>query len=121
SVPDIPITVMAYSEASVRVLPRTAPEPETKPFLDKSVRERWNDYGIGMLLQGDIKGAEAAFLKVTEMQPEYADGSVNVASARIQQGNMAAAEWVLRKAMEVNTNIAKRHLFVTMSIKTSVS
>ena len=25
----------------------------------------WNDYGIGLLLQGDLSGAEAAFLKVT--------------------------------------------------------
>ena len=60
--------------------------------LDRSVRERWNDYGIGLLLQGDLKAAEAAFLKVTEMEPGYADGWVNVARARIQEGNMAGAE-----------------------------
>ena len=47
-------------------------------FLDASVRERWNDYGIGLLLQGDLKAAEAAFRKVTEMDPGYADGWVNV-------------------------------------------
>ena len=54
----------------------------------RSVRERWNDYGIGLLLQGDLKGAEAAFLKVTEMDPRYADGPVNVARARIQEGDV---------------------------------
>ena len=59
------------------------------PVLDKADRERWNDYGIGLLLQGDLKGAEAAFLKVTQMEPGYADGWVNVARARIQEGNMA--------------------------------
>ena len=112
SIPDIPITVMAYSEASVRVLPRGAPPPETKPFLDKSVRERWNDYGIGLLLQGDIKGAEAAFLKVTEMEPDYADGWVNVARARIQEGNMETAQPVLLRALEVDPRLAKTHFFL---------
>src|SRR5262249_59913718 len=51
AIPDIPITVMAYSESSLKVIPRDAPLPETKQLLDKSVRERWNDYGIGLLLQ----------------------------------------------------------------------
>ena len=45
-------------------------------------RERWNDYGIGLFLQGDLKGAEAVFLKVTEIEPTYMDGWVNVARCR---------------------------------------
>ncbi len=97
AIPEIPITVMAESDATLKVLPKNAPLPKDAPFLDPSVRERWNDYGIGLLLQGDLKGAEAAFLKVTEMEPGYADGWVNVARAMIQEGNMAAAEEVLKK------------------------
>ena len=73
---------MAYNEAAIKIIPRNAALPDAKPFLDRAVRERWNDYGIGLLLQGDIKGAEAAFLKVTQMEPDYADGWVNVARAR---------------------------------------
>lgn len=119
SIPDIPITVMAYDETALKVLPRGARLPETKPFLDKSVRERWNDYGIGLLLQGDIKGAEAAFLKVTEMEPGYADGWVNVGRARVQEGNVEAAEQVLRKALEVDPNLAKTHFFLAMAIKSN--
>lgn len=118
SVPDIPITVMSYQETSLRVLPRNAQLPDTKAFQDKSVRERWNDYGIGLLLQGDIKGAEAVFLEVTEMDPEYADGWVNVARARIQEGNMEAAEQMLTKALEVNPTLAKTHFFMATAIKT---
>jgi hypothetical protein len=117
SIPDIPITVMAYHETAINVIARNGPLPETKPYLDRSVRERWNDYGIGLLLQGDIKGAEAAFLKVTEMEPEYADGWVNVARARIQEGNMEGAEQVLRKALEVDGNLAKTHFFMALAIK----
>ena len=73
--------------------------PAPAPLMDPSVRERWNDYGIGLLLQGDIKNAEATFLKVTAMEPGYADGWVNVGRARVQEGNMAGAEEVLRKAL----------------------
>lgn len=117
AIPDLPITVMAYNEAAISIIPRNAALPETKPLLDASVRERWNDYGIGLLLQGDIKGAEAAFLKVTQMEPEYADGWVNVARARIQEGNMEGAEQVLRKALEIAPKLAKTHFFLATAIK----
>ena len=117
AIPDIPITVMSYQETSLKVIPRTAALPETKPFLDKSVRERWNDYGIGLLLQGDLKAAEAAFLKVTEMDPGYADGWVNVARGQIQEGNMEEAEKFLRKALEVDPKLAKTHFFLGTALK----
>jgi tetratricopeptide (TPR) repeat protein len=112
AIPDLPITVMARAQAEIRILPRGAPEPSGRPFLDRSVRERWNDYGIGLLLQGDLKGAEAAFLKVTEMDPAYADGWVNVGRARVQEGNLSGAAEVLRRALAVDPSLAKAHFFL---------
>jgi tetratricopeptide (TPR) repeat protein len=117
AIPDIPITDMATAEATLKVAAKGSPLPADKPVLDKSVRERWNDYGIGLLLQGDIKAAEAAFLKVTEMEPGYADGWVNVARARIQEGNMAAAEQMLRKALAIDPKLAKTHFFLGTALK----
>jgi tetratricopeptide (TPR) repeat protein len=116
-IPDIPITVMAHAETTLRVAGAKDTLPDKAVLLDKSVRERWNDYGIGLLLQGDLKGAEAAFLKVTEMEPEYADGWVNVARARLQEGNMSGAETMLRKALEVNGELAKTHFFLGTVLK----
>jgi tetratricopeptide (TPR) repeat protein len=116
-IPDIPITVMAKAEATLRVVPRGTPLPDKTMFLDKTVRERWNDYGIGLLLQGDLKGAEAAFLKVTEMEPAYADGWVNVGRARLQEGNMAGAEAVLRRALEIDAGLGKTHFFLGTVVK----
>ena len=49
-------------------------------MVRKQDRERWNDWGIGLLLQGDLKGAEYAFRRVTEAEPDYADGWLNVAA-----------------------------------------
>jgi tetratricopeptide (TPR) repeat protein len=108
---------MATAQASLTVLPKGAEAPSVKVFVDPSVRERWNDYGIGLLLQGDIKAAEAAFLKVTEMEPGYADGWVNVGRTRIQEGNMEAAEQVLRKGLDVDPGLAKTHFFLGTALK----
>jgi len=116
-IPDIPITVVSEHRAELRVLPADAPEPERRPYLDPSVRERWNDYGIGLLLQGDLKGAEAAFLKVTEMDPGYADGWVNVGRARVQEGNVGGAEEVLRRAIEVDPRLGAGRFFLAMALK----
>ena len=85
--------------------------------MDPTVRERWNDYGIGLLLQGDIKNAEATFLEVTKMEPSYADGWVNVGRARVQEGNMAGAEEVLRRALEIDPELAKTHFFLATALK----
>ena len=117
AIPDIPTTVMAEAETTLRVLPKGAGLPEGTPVLTKAVRERWNDYGIGLLLQGDLRNAEATFLKVTEMDPGYADGWVNVARARIQEGRMAEAETVLRKALAIEPELAKTHFFLGTALK----
>ena len=117
AIPDIPTTVMAENTATIRVVDRDAAPAVVTPFLHASVRERWNDYGIGLLLQGDLKGAEAAFEKVTRMEPGYADGWVNVGRARLQEGNLAGAEQVLRKALDVKPTLAKTHFFLGNVLK----
>jgi Tfp pilus assembly protein PilF len=118
AIPDIPVTVMAQAEAALVVLPRGAAIPDVKPWLDRSARERWNDYGIGLLLQGDLKGAAAAFEKVSQIEPTYADGWVNIARAQLQEGNVTAAEPLLRKALEIDGRLAKTHFFLGTVLKT---
>jgi tetratricopeptide (TPR) repeat protein len=116
-IPDLPITEMARSHATIEVFPHDARLPDVPASNDASARERWNDYGIGLLLQGDIKGAEAAFLKVTELDPAYADGWVNVGRARTQEGNMEGAMQVLEKALAVDPKLAKTHYFLAVALK----
>jgi tetratricopeptide (TPR) repeat protein len=118
AIPDIPITVMAESEASLAVIDEREPIPAIQPLLDPSVRERWNDYGIGLLLQGDLKSAQAAFQKVMAMDPAYADGPVNVARTRIQEGDMDAAIPLLEAALKLSPRLAKAHYFLGTALKT---
>ena len=116
-IPDLPITTLAQATATLRVVGATDPLPPDTPLVTQAVRERWNDYGIGLLLQGDLKGAEAAFLKVTQAEPGYADGWVNVARARINEGNMEGAEEMLKQALAVNPTLAKTHFFLSQTAK----
>src|SRR5206468_9471758 len=111
AIPMIPITVMAEAETSLAVAPRGAPVREVEPSLDPAARDRWNDYGIGLLLQGDLKGAEAAFEKVTQIDPKNPDGWVNIGRAAVQEGDMDRARTVLQKAISLNPDLARAHYF----------
>ncbi len=112
AIPDIPTTVMAEASASIAVIDADAELPDVEPLLDASVRERWNDYGIGLLLQGDLRGAQAAFRNVMAMDPAYADGPVNVARAQLQEGDVDGAIEMLQRALELSPDLAKAHFFL---------
>ena len=62
-IPDLPIVAMAQNVVALAVLPANAPAPPPKIQLTKEEWQRWNDYGIGLLLQGDLKGAAGCFRK----------------------------------------------------------
>ena len=109
---------MAEDQAELRVLDKDADQPELESTFDKADLIRWNDYGIGLLLQGDLKAAEETFLTVTRLDPGFADGWVNVARARVREGNTEGAQKVLRKALEVDPDLAKSHYFYGLTLKT---
>jgi tetratricopeptide (TPR) repeat protein len=105
-IPDLPIVTLAEAKASMQV----GDCPWT-PVVRKQDRERWNDWGIGLLLQGDLKGAEYAFRKTTEAEPGYADGWLNVARALIQEGETDAAKPFIAKALEINPELGRIWFF----------
>jgi tetratricopeptide (TPR) repeat protein len=51
------------------------------------------------------------------MDPEYADGWVNVGRARLQEGNLTGAEEVLQRALAINPRLAKTHFFLGSVLK----
>ncbi|MBK9166070.1 MAG: tetratricopeptide repeat protein [Bryobacterales bacterium] len=108
-IPVLPILTLAEAKVDVPL-----GEPQWEPVIDKQDYERWNDWGIGMLLQGDLKGAEYAFTKVTEANPEYADGWLNVARALIQEGETDEAKPFIEKALQVNSKLGRIHFFKAM-------
>jgi len=72
---------------------------------------RWNDYGIGLFLQGDLKGAESAWARASALAPDKADGPLNRARALIQEGNLGDAEAALNEAERRRPGWAKTAFF----------
>ncbi|MGA3028851.1 MAG: tetratricopeptide repeat protein [Bryobacteraceae bacterium] len=115
-IPSIPITTLATATAKLQLGDQRT-ETKWEPVVRKGDRERWNDWGIGMLLQGDLKGAEYAFRKVTEAEPGYADGWLNVARALIQEGETDAAKPFVEKAMAINPHLGRVYYFKALAQK----
>ncbi|MDA1193357.1 MAG: tetratricopeptide repeat protein, partial [Candidatus Poribacteria bacterium] len=118
-IPDLPTITIAEDSLVLKVLPSDAAPIEPRVVETKALRERWNDYGIGLLLQGDLKGARAIFERVTRIEAEYADGWVNVARVALREGDLDNAETNLREAIRLldktppeNPHRAKAHYFL---------
>jgi Flp pilus assembly protein TadD len=130
--PVLPIITLASATVSVPTCPAVLTEPrpsgrglcevgqpQWQPIIRKQDRERWNDWGIGLLLQGDLKGAEYAFHRVTEAEPSYPDGYVNIARALIQEGETEAARPFLEKALQLSPKLARAEFFLATVQKTA--
>ena len=112
AIPNLPITVMAEVKATLRVKQEDQNTPKQKTDVENA-RERWNDYGIGLLLQGDLRSAQTAFREVTKLDSGYLDGWVNIARCRIKEGDMQGAEAMLDKAFEIQKTLSPDNLHRT--------
>jgi Flp pilus assembly protein TadD len=114
-IPDLPIICLSKAELT---LPVSDKAPEWKSVAKAGTRERWNDWGIGLLLQGDLKGAEFGFRKATEAEPGYADAWLNVARALIQEGETDAAKPFIAQAIKLNPSLGRIYYFRALIEKT---
>ena len=110
-IPDVPIVALAEDEITLAIADRNSPAAEPKTIVLKDEWQRWNDYGIGLFLQGDLKAAAAAFQKVTEADPNNPDGWVNLGRCAVQEGDMERARVVLEKALALSPNLARANYF----------
>ncbi len=118
-IPDLPIVAVAEDVVALVVLPASAPAPRPKIQLAKDDWQRWNDYSIGLLLQGDLKAAQAAFEKVTEIDPRNPDGWVNIGRAALQEGDVARVRTALEKALALDPKLARTNFFYGSLLKST--
>ena len=116
-IPNLPIITVAEDTKSIAVLPKKDAEPAPQTAAMKEDWTRWNDYGIGLFLQGDLKGAEAAFTRVTEADPQNPDGWVNIGRVRQLEGQTDAAIQVLDKALALKPGLARANYFYARVLK----
>jgi len=117
SIPSLPIITVAEDTKTLDVIGRSAPAVQPKVTLVKEDWSRWNDYGIGLFLQGDLKGAAAAFQKAAEVDPQNPDGWVNIGRALLQEGDTAGARIVLEKALALKPGLARANFFNARILK----
>jgi drug/metabolite transporter superfamily protein YnfA len=112
--PSLPVTTLAQDRVALalghpstgRPPEKTAPRGNTDPpWL------RWNDYGIGLFLQGDFRGAARAWTKVAELAPDRPDGPLNRARAEIAEGRLSDAKASLDQAERVRPGWRKTAFF----------
>jgi len=115
--PDLPITTIAEDTKTLRVLSRNAPAPQPKTITTKEDWTRWNDYGIGLFLQGDLKAAAAAFEKITEADPQNPNGWTNIGRVLVQEGDTAGARKVLEKALAIDPRLGRTNFFYARALK----
>jgi tetratricopeptide (TPR) repeat protein len=98
-VPNLPVVVLAQDTITLPVVDATAkPDAPATPGDAKRDRIRWNDYGIGLLLQGDFRHATSAFEQVTRLSPQWPEGYVNIGRVRQAERDSKAAQAAFEKA-----------------------
>ena len=70
------------------------------------------------MLQGDLKGAEFAFRKAAEAQPNYADAWLNTARALILEGETDAAKPYIEHALKLDPSLGRIYYFRALIEKT---
>jgi tetratricopeptide (TPR) repeat protein len=107
-IPDLPIVTMA-SDTTILHVGRIIDSADiaTQP----EDRVRWNDYGIALMREGDLKGAERAFQKVVEVDSDYTDGWVNLARVYLREGDLDAAEEMIHESESVHPGFYKARYF----------
>ncbi len=111
-IPDLPIVVMARDQVNLDVLAANGPPPRAKIVLNHEDWQHWNDYGIGLLLQGDLKAAYDAFQEVATVAPNNPDGWDNMGRVELQEGNLPLAAGMFQRAMKVDPPLASAHYFM---------
>jgi tetratricopeptide (TPR) repeat protein/drug/metabolite transporter superfamily protein YnfA len=115
--PSLPATTLASDEVTLaigglsrRPSPVTARGGEPRGNQDKPWL-RWNDYGIGLFLQGDYRGAARAWTKTAELAPDKPDGPLNRARAEIAEGRLSDARASLAEAERIRPGWGKTAFF----------
>jgi tetratricopeptide (TPR) repeat protein len=116
--PVLPVTDIASGRAEFPVVgsaPETFPVPDAA-FAKDTSWQRWNDWGIGLLLAGDTRGAERAFEVVRQRWPDKVDGWRNLARTKLSENAYRAALDLLQEAERRDPGNAQTAYFTGVAL-----
>jgi len=88
---------MAYYDRSPRVMKEGREHAQEALKLDPGLPEAHRSLGRFFMFSGDLKAAEACFLRAVDLNPKYAVGYRTLAWLMYQQGEFAKAmQWIKR-------------------------
>jgi tetratricopeptide (TPR) repeat protein len=116
-IPNLPIVTIAQDEVTLPLAASTVPPAAPKRQLQAADWERWNDYGIGLFLQGDLKGALATFEAAAQADPKKPDSYVNMGRVLVQEGDEQRAKQVLEQALALDNTLARTHYFYARALR----
>ncbi len=110
-IPVLPITEIETDTLTVSVSDSARSSNPSVPTDDPDSWIRFNDFGIGSIMDNDSRTALAAFAKVVELKPQLMDGYLNQARVYLKEGALGKAESMLHKASEKAPNVARLAFF----------
>jgi Flp pilus assembly protein TadD len=125
--PELPVVRMASDQMDLVVSESAAGEASKENSQGGVSQEnpddaetgfiQWNDYGIALLREGDLAGAVLAFSRVNDLNPDYADGWVNLARVYLSEGAYEDALGALVNAESIRPGYYKTRYFMGLYYK----
>ncbi|MCY3611613.1 MAG: tetratricopeptide repeat protein [Gemmatimonadetes bacterium] len=99
--PELPITEIASDSVLIRVTASGA--DFAVPVATEPDWTHHNDYGIALLLEGDLRGAGQAFARVEALAPDRIDGPLNLARTALAEGRLTLAYNALERSEAIES------------------
>ncbi|HEX7528755.1 MAG TPA: multiheme c-type cytochrome, partial [Thermoanaerobaculia bacterium] len=120
--PEIPVTRISADSVTLPVAPAAAATlaadaKRGNPDWPERQWIRWNDFGIGLFLQGYLKAASTAFQKVADLAADKPDGPLNLARCKVQEGDLPAAKTALAESERRRPGWGKTQVFRSLVSK----
>ncbi len=107
----LPIITLAKDQIKLQVLSPSTKLATPKITLQLSDWERWTDYGIGLLLQQNLKLAEHVFKYAIKIKPDSALSHVNLGRVHLKKRDANNAAKSFEQALKLDQNNYQAHLF----------
>lgn len=117
--PGLPIVTLAEAGATLRVVDPGAPLPDMgSPELELPAdARRWDHYGVGLALQGDLRGAEEVFRRVVDLAPRDPQAWANLGRLLVVGGGFEEGRRALRRALELEPGLPRAHHFLGLAAR----